>query len=402
MSELAQDGDRQSSLLAMQMEALYKGAPQSVMSIFGAAIVVLTYWSTKLQFSLILWFAITCVIAFVHIGTTAMRPENGLIRWQRLSWSPYRWSPVAWSRFVRLVHFCSGTCWGVGGGWLLLNGDHHQTLVVCCIAMGGVTVTIPAVIYRPAFNLFQVPVFIFFAVALAVSDVEYGKILAFASATLSVALAIMSHSMGEQMTLAFKLLQENRHLTDALAARGSVLEEENRELTAQTMTDPLTGLANRRRLMEFLRRTSGRCAVLIVDVDHFKSYNDNHGHGDGDICLVLVADALRRSVQPSVDLVARLGGEEFVVVLTDLSHQRALDVAELIRANIQALAASHPLKIRRLVTASIGLAYRDDDRQKSNTDLMTEADGALYTAKNTGRNRVATLSGNQSVAAGRA
>ncbi|WJH40483.1 GGDEF domain-containing protein [Aliirhizobium terrae] len=402
MSELAQDSDRQSSLLAMQMEALYKGAPQSVMSIFGAALVVFTYWSPELRSALILWFSLTCLVAFVHIGTTTLRPENASKRWQRLSWSPYHWSPAAWSRFVRLVHFCSGATWGVGGGWLLLNGNDHQTLVICCIAMGGVTVTIPAIIYPSAFNLFQVPVFLSFAVALAVSDVEYGALLGFASATLSMALAIMSHSMGEQMTLAFKLLQENRHLTDALAARGSFLEEENRELTAQTMTDPLTGLANRRRLMEFLRRTSGRCAVLIIDVDHFKSYNDNHGHGDGDICLVLVADALRRSVQPSIDLVARLGGEEFVVVLTDLSRQRALDVAELIRANIQSLAANHPQRIRRLVTASIGLAYRDDDRQKSNTDLMTEADGALYTAKNTGRNRVATLSGSQPVAAERA
>jgi diguanylate cyclase (GGDEF)-like protein len=399
MSELAQNGDRQSSLLAMQMEALYKGAPQSVMSIFGAALVVFTYWSAELQPALILWFSITCLVAFVHIGTTMLRPENASMRWQRLSWSPYHWSPAAWSRLVRLVHFSSGATWGIGGGWLLPNGNDHQALVICCIAMGGVTVTIPAIIYRSAFNLFQVPVFLFFAVALAISDVEYGALLAFASATLSAALAIMSHSMGEQMTLAFKLLQENRHLTDALAARGSLLEEENRELAAQTMTDPLTGLANRRRLMEFLRRTSGRCAVLIVDVDHFKSYNDNHGHGDGDICLVLVADALRRSVQPSVDLVARLGGEEFVVVLTDLSHQRALDVAELIRANIQALAANYPQKVRRLVTVSIGLAYRDDDRQKSNTDLMTEADGALYAAKNTGRNRVATLSGAQTTAA---
>jgi diguanylate cyclase (GGDEF)-like protein len=289
--------------------------------------------------------------------------------------------------------------WGLGGGWLLLNGNDHQTLVMCCIAMGGVTVTIPAVIYRPAFNLFQVPVFASFAVALAISDVEYGDLLAVASATLSVALAVMSRSMGEQMTLAFKLLQENRQLTQALAARGSLLEEENRELTAQTMTDPLTGLANRRRLMEVLRRTSGRCAVLVVDVDHFKSYNDTHGHGDGDICLVLVAEALRRSVQPSSDLVARHGGEEFVVVLTDLSHQRALDVAELIRANIQSLAAAHPHKIRRLVTVSIGFAYREDDRQTINGDLLTEADTALYVAKNAGRNRVATLGGALTTAA---
>jgi diguanylate cyclase (GGDEF)-like protein len=388
MSGLAQDDNRQTGLLAMQMEALYKGAPQSVMSIFGAALVVLTYWSAELRLPLLVWFAANCMIALVHIGTTTLRPENAVTAWQRFAGSPCHWSPVAWSRFVRLVHFCSGTTWGVGGGWLLLNGNDHQALVICCIAMGGVTVTIPAVIYRPAFNLFQVPVFVCFALALAMSDVQYGAMLAIASVSLSMALGIMAGSMGQQMTLAFKLLQDNRSLTDALAARGTVLEEENRALTAQTMTDPLTGLANRRRSMEFLRRSTGPCAVLIADVDHFKAYNDSHGHGDGDICLILVAEALRRSVRPSIDLVARHGGEEFVLVLTDLGPDRALEIAERVRANIHQLASRHPQHIRRLVTVSIGVSYRENERQKDGANMLAEADGALYAAKNAGRNRV--------------
>ena len=394
MEELAPEDDQQSNLLAMQMEALYRGAPASAMSIFGGVLTLLTYWSQPLSAMLSVWFGCICVIAITHLCSAAMRPEFTLQRRWKLDWSP-----AAWSRLIRVVYLSSGTCWGLGGSWLLLQGNDHQTLVMCCIAMGAVTVTYPAVVYRPVFNLFQVPIFLAFSIAFTLSDIEYSNLLAVASATLCMALAIIARSMGEQLSMAFRLLDKNRQLTEQLAARGSLLEEENRELTAQTLTDPLTGLANRRRLIEFLRRTPDRCAVLVVDIDHFKSYNDSHGHSDGDICLILVADALRRSVQPSTDLVARHGGEEFVVVLTELDRDQALEVAETIRDNIQSLAGIHPGKIRRLVTASIGLAHRDDERHKSSSDLLVEADSALYAAKNAGRNRVETLSDNHPAAA---
>lgn len=394
MEELARKDDQQSNLLAMQMEALYRGAPASAMSIFGGVLTILTYWSPSLAPMLTVWFACICVIAITHLSSAAMRPEFTIQQRWKLDWSP-----AAWSRLIRIVYFSSGTCWGLGGSWLLLQGDDHQTLVMCCIAMGAVTVTYPAVVYRPVFNLFQVPIFFAFSVAFTISDIEYSNLLAVASATLCMALAIIARSMGEQLSFAFRLLDTNRQLTEQLAARGSVLEEENRELTAQTLTDPLTGLANRRRLIEFLRRVPDRCAVLVVDIDHFKSYNDTHGHGEGDICLILVADALRRSVPSSTDLVARHGGEEFVVVLTELDRDQALEVAETIRTNIQSLAGIHPHKIRRLVTASIGLAHRDEEQQKSSSDLLVEADSALYAAKNGGRNRVETISDTHPAAA---
>ncbi|WP_180356037.1 GGDEF domain-containing protein [Aliirhizobium smilacinae] len=394
MEELARKDDQQSNLLAMQMEALYRGAPASAMSIFGGVLTILTYWSPSLAPMLTIWFGCICVIAITHLSSAAMRPEFMLQRRFKLDWSP-----AAWSRLIRAVYLSSGTCWGLGGSWLLLQGDDHQTLVMCCIAMGAVTVTYPAVVYRPVFNLFQVPIFLAFSIAFMISDIEYGNLLAVASATLCAALAIIARSMGEQLSMAFRLLDRNRQLTEQLAARRLILEEENRELTAQTLTDPLTGLANRRRLIEFLRRTPDRCAVLVVDIDHFKSYNDTYGHSEGDICLILVADALRRSIDASVDLVARHGGEEFVVVLTELDRDQALEVAEKIRTNIQSVAGLHPQRIRRLVTASIGLAHREEERQKSSSELLVEADSALYAAKNAGRNRVETLSDTHPAAA---
>lgn len=389
MTDLAQDGGRQPNLLAMQVDALYKGAPASLMSIFGGILILLTYWSPELETMLWIWFGCVSLIAISHLISAVLHHENRLLRW----------SPLAWSRLLRVIYFASGTCWGLGGAWLLQKGTDHQTLVVCCIAMGAVTVTFPAVVYQPAFNLFQIPIFLAFAVSLALSGLQYGHLLSLASVMLCIALAVIAQAMGKQLTHAFRLSEENRELVDQLKERGFILEEANRALTAETLTDPLTGLANRRRLMEFLRRISGRCAILVIDVDHFKSYNDSYGHGDGDACLVLVAGALGRSIQPSTDLASRHGGEEFVVVLTELSLERALDVAELIRQNIQSLNTIHAQTVRRLVTASIGIAYREDELAKNNNDLLAEADMALYAAKNSGRNRVAMLSGGRTAAA---
>ena len=120
---------------------------------------------------------------------------------------------------------------------------------------------------------------------------------------------------------------------------------------------------------------------MIADIDHFKSYNDSFGHVDGDICLVLVAGALQNAIRPGKDLAARLGGEEFAVILSDLSQDEAIAVADRIRSNVQTLIDGHPRQIRRPVTISIGLAYRSSERDKTHADLMEEADTALYQAR---------------------
>ena len=194
--------------------------------------------------------------------------------------------------------------------------------------------------------------------------------------------------LGDQISTALRLSLENKRLAQRLEERSAELEAANRELEIESHTDPLTGVANRRRLMNFARAVRGRCAVLIVDIDHFKSYNDSLGHVAGDACLVAVAETLERSVRPDKDLVARLGGEEFAVVLVDVSAAAAAEQAEAIRANVQALQASGAERVRRQVTVSIGLSTRDANQQKPLSVLMEEADAAVYRAKATGRNRV--------------
>jgi diguanylate cyclase (GGDEF)-like protein len=169
-------------------------------------------------------------------------------------------------------------------------------------------------------------------------------------------------------------------------ARERELRLRNRELERLAGTDPLTGLPNRRALMTWLRRESERLAkaakplgVLMIDIDHFKWLNDDHGHAVGDEALRLVAQIIQRSVRGS-DLAARYGGEEFVVLLPGAGPVDTAEVAEVIRESI-ADAKWEPGRLRVSVGAVSDVPELDGDA------LIRAADRALYDAKRGGRNQ---------------
>jgi diguanylate cyclase (GGDEF)-like protein len=158
------------------------------------------------------------------------------------------------------------------------------------------------------------------------------------------------------------------------------------------MIDPLTGLLNRRALLQdaelLLQRQVARdrpVAVLLIDLDHFKSINDRFGHSIGDKVLQVFAKTTHASVRDT-DLVGRLGGEEFTVILADASSDNAFLVADRIRAAFQVNAAAVEGHVLH-ATASIGVAVMIDPAQDL-TRLLAQADRALYRAKSRGRNRV--------------
>jgi diguanylate cyclase (GGDEF)-like protein len=179
-----------------------------------------------------------------------------------------------------------------------------------------------------------------------------------------------------------------------VAERTQQLAIANERLEQLSVTDPLTGLANRRRLEESLQgewqraqRTHTPLSLAMVDIDHFKRYNDRHGHREGDRCLQRVAGQLESNVRDT-DLVARYGGEEFAIVMPDTDAIAARDVAERLRLAISALA--EPLAADQVVTASVGVATLHGTERHGTDQLVERADGALYEAKRTGRNRVRT------------
>jgi diguanylate cyclase (GGDEF)-like protein len=163
--------------------------------------------------------------------------------------------------------------------------------------------------------------------------------------------------------------------------------------------DALTSICNRRefdlRLMtEWARgsRTGKSLALLMIDVDKFKEYNDHHGHLRGDDCLVKVAQILSSCMQRTTDLIARYGGEEFVVLLPESDLEGALRVAEACHAAILDAKLPHVTSnVSIYVTVSIGVAAMVPIYERSNTLLIEQADIALYQAKNSGRNRICSF-----------
>jgi diguanylate cyclase (GGDEF)-like protein len=162
--------------------------------------------------------------------------------------------------------------------------------------------------------------------------------------------------------------------------------------------DGLTGLFNRMAFFQQMQRSLKLAArervcigVMLLDVDHFKAFNDRYGHLEGDVCLRAVAGALRAEFKRPMDFVARYGGEEFVGYWHDIQPQSLRSLADQVRAAVQALRIAHRDAPSGRVTASVGAVALVPAEGESLNDMVQRADEALYEAKEKGRNRVVTL-----------
>jgi diguanylate cyclase (GGDEF)-like protein len=181
----------------------------------------------------------------------------------------------------------------------------------------------------------------------------------------------------------------------ALVKLAEQLHDANQELQRLSMTDGLTGLANRRMFDETLQREWRRCirlnkpmSLVMMDVDHFKQYNDLYGHQQGDDCLKAIAKKLAKSAPRPADLVARYGGEEFIMVLGETDEVGARWVAERVRQRVSLLQLPHAGSKHQFVSVSCGIASIHPARELSADVLLQTADKALYQAKHQGRNTV--------------
>ena len=173
------------------------------------------------------------------------------------------------------------------------------------------------------------------------------------------------------------------------------LAEVNQELERLSVTDSLTGLANRRCFNEFLNREWLRdqreqqpFSVIMIDIDHFKKYNDHYGHLEGDVCLQKVSWALQGALCRAGDLLARYGGEEFVAILPHTNRQGAVELAETFHSRIRELKIPHGASpVATTVTISAGIASVHPNQSLSPSQVVAMADEALYMAKQAGRNQ---------------
>jgi diguanylate cyclase (GGDEF)-like protein/PAS domain S-box-containing protein len=186
------------------------------------------------------------------------------------------------------------------------------------------------------------------------------------------------------------------------------LAEATRRLEALAGEDGLTGLANRRSFDEALARDHARArrektpfALIMIDVDFFKPFNDRYGHPAGDDCLRRISAAIRNTIRRPGDRAARYGGEEFAVLLANADEAGAAVVAERIRHAVLRLEIPHEASPNRNVTVSLGLASVEAQAAGEGPErLLREADAALYRAKRSGRNAIARASQNPAAAAG--
>ena len=213
-----------------------------------------------------------------------------------------------------------------------------------------------------------------------------------------IAKPVRSAELVARVRSALKLKQEmdQRKQREAeLIAVAQQLETANRELRRLSFLDGLTGITNRRGFDEFLlrewkraARAQGTLSVILLDVDHFKPFNDHYGHLAGDDCLKHIAAALKAALHRPADLVARYGGEEFVVVLPDTDALHAVSVAETLRAAVETLRIPHASSpSAHGVTVSLGVASMTAVPDAPPQELVDAADQALYMAKRAGRNR---------------
>lgn len=195
-------------------------------------------------------------------------------------------------------------------------------------------------------------------------------------------------------------LELDDRLAYLLGQRENLLDEalyiEHDRMARLATEDALTGVANRRSFEQYLQDSLMRAqaqglwlSLIMVDIDHFKRYNDHHGHQAGDRCLKAVARAIAASMRRPVDVVARLGGEEFAVVMPEADPVAARAAAERVRQAVQTLSLSHPASATLpVVTISVGVASEQVDASSDASALLHQADEALYRAKERGRNQV--------------
>ena len=177
------------------------------------------------------------------------------------------------------------------------------------------------------------------------------------------------------------------------------LKIKNDMLEKLSMYDGLTNIRNRRffdetfeKTFSEIKRDKKSLAVLMIDIDFFKPYNDNYGHGQGDETLRKVAKALEKTIKRASDFVARYGGEEFVILLKDINKDGVEAVANNLLNAVRELKITHEFsKIENYVTVSIGASFYNSNSDITKLELLLKADETLYSVKNSGRNNFAIL-----------
>jgi len=373
------------ALLRTRVSAVYALAlPMIAMDVLGSFLMAIYFWTPERAGGLSAWLSVTIVLCAARTGA-AIGFHTG-----KMAALPAR----SIARLLMLFAGLSAVLWSGAAGWMLAVGTDNQVMFVVCIMLAAISMTIANVSYWPVYAIFALPLSLSAAIGLALSPRPGHTVLAGAAVALAVSMLAISRRLGDQITRAFTLAAANQALVDSLGERGRELEQACDALERVSRTDPLTGLANRRsrdmRLAdEWTRamRNGGSLAVVAIDVDRFKRFNDTHGHDEGDRALQAVAAMLEAGIRVPIDLAARQGGEEFMLILPGVDLAGAASIAERVRVMVAKCSVDPAYALPEKITVSLGVAAMEPALGRSMHELTIAADAALYQAKLAGRNR---------------
>lgn len=277
---------------------------------------------------------------------------------------------------LNITAFCYGLLWAAQ---ILIKDNlliqHHHPVLMMSLMSVLLVATLSFINNISAFILYCLPVYL---VVFWLNHNEYGLWLTFTVALPALGIAIQH-----------QIQKRHREYIQRVMHK---FKEERERLSDLSMLDPLTGLYNRRgfqhRFDSTMAKKEGNHYILLLDIDRFKSYNDHYGHSMGDQTLTRVSAAIRNAVRAK-DIVVRYGGEEFLVMLTNINSEQALQTAERIRQYVYDLNIVHQFnnELSGNITISIGLTPLHGNNIEQ---ALLQADKALYQAKNHGRNQILT------------
>jgi diguanylate cyclase (GGDEF)-like protein len=297
--------------------------------------------------------------------------------------SIYNYSPNVWRNCFTVLSLLHASVLSLFFGLAIYDPRFTPILHVTMLAIGGIASSaIVALTPRISLALLNLGILLVPSI-IAGFIIEYKLPYAFMILVYVIFIGLMGIRSSREYNRSFEIETQ-------LDGQKKILEQLNK-------VDSLTNIYNRgyfnsefERQWQMGSRHEISTALMLIDVDHFKVFNDNHGHLCGDACLIHVARVIKENIKRSTDLVARFGGEEFVVLLSGYSAKDAKELAEKIRLSIE----STPLYYEGnafSVTISIGLASTIPDSQCDRKTLLEAADKAMYSVKKAGRNQVSSV-----------
>lgn len=294
-----------------------------------------------------------------------------------------------WKKAYLLLAFTSGVIWGASAFIIFPAGNPSLiALSVLVIASLSAATTVSHSALKMGPTAWAAPAMLLYVVRCFLEGFETYTV---GFLIIVYLFAVLNYSFKHNTTIAssVSLKFENLELLDELRKANDILRH-------ASAIDGLTGLANRRRFDEVMDQEWRRAlreqrpfSLIMLDIDHFKSYNDNYGHQAGDDCLKKVAAVVAGTVKRPADLAARYGGEEFMVVLPDIDIRGAVELGEKLRIAVEVLGVPHAhSSAASVVTISVGAASLVPEHGMDPSHIIKLVDTALYAAKRSGRNRV--------------